>query len=318
MASQLGSLQAAVEKLHRLNAAKEREQEESRLRTELRLQQLEQRQSSMEAHISSLDQRIGDLEQGILEEIDEIRTSTRSMMSQVVGQIADQFDAVQAALDSAYKRHESDILAQKSSFTSLEKRMSEFTQQQEVVNSSLRQEFEDELRKEVETSSAAAALKTEEVVDALEHRMRDAHQEAMQAMHKRLDSNASELTQLQDRVKDLDRRQVEHVEEQKAALRKELDAVDNHHRKASKQLEEALTLWQDGLEEKVKELDHSLDQYKQYVRRLRSDVRGIKTENDSTAQTLIQAIKRELNENLSSSLTFERDLAALIGQFHDD
>eukprot|EP00887_Chlorella_sp_A99_P005419 scaffold1.g5419.t1 len=99
--AELTAARSAVEKVHRQVALLGRDQEEARIAGEKRAQQLEARQAEAERRLASLAGQVEELaaEQAVV--LEELQQSTKTTLSEVVGRIADQFEAVQGALDEA-------------------------------------------------------------------------------------------------------------------------------------------------------------------------------------------------------------------------
>ena len=317
IASQLASLQAAVEKLHRQNASRDREHEELRLRTELRLQQIEQRYSTYEDSLAMMDDRIGSLEQQTLEQIEDIRENSKSMMSLVVSRIADQFDAVQATIDEMTTRGENDTKAQHAAMESLENKMARNFDKQDNSMEAFKKDVYERLHQESVKLNNNLSTEIKESICTLEENLKQDWEMKFSSIQKNVEKNKVRNLDLQNQIDIVNEKISKELEANKAAMIAEMKDVEGRHLQSFKELQDALTLWQDTLEEKIREITGNFDQYKQYVRRLRTDIKNLKEENNATALVLTQAISKELDGNLGSSLHFQQDLAGLIGQFHE-
>jgi hypothetical protein len=92
-------------------------------------------------------------------------------------------------------------------------------------------------------------------------------------------------------------------------------AAELRESSASELMQEALTTWQGGVEERLDHAIAALTEYKKYVGRLRSEVNELRNESEHAAGVLIDAITRELGGAGGGVATLQRDAGVLLGQF---
>jgi hypothetical protein len=99
--AELAALRAAVEALQRDAAASARHAAEARVAGELRLQAAEARAAAAEVALRQVEAGAAGAAAEQAAALDELRGATKGMLSEVVRRIAEQFDAVQGALEAA-------------------------------------------------------------------------------------------------------------------------------------------------------------------------------------------------------------------------
>ncbi len=99
--AELAALCAAVEALQRDVAATARHAAEARVAGELRLQAAEARAAAAEVALRQVEAGAAGAAAEQAAALDELRGATKGMLSEVVRRIAEQFDAVQGALEAA-------------------------------------------------------------------------------------------------------------------------------------------------------------------------------------------------------------------------
>lgn len=212
---------------------------------------------------------------------------TKSMLSQVVSRIADQFDAVQASLDEAVAGRAEDLAQTMQALQTLHASLAELRTWTQEQASSTKQEV-DKL-----AESQEAARQREEQMSA-----------SIGALRERLAAHTAEAAGLQGAVQDQGARLNDLEATQKAAEAREAGS--------SQLMQEALTVWQHGVEAQLQELDGKLDQYKAYVGRLRREVRELGDERDGTHAVLMAALGKEMAGLGGGVALLQRDAAGLL------
>jgi len=93
-------------------------------------------------------------------------------------------------------------------------------------------------------------------------------------------------------------------------------AAEERESNASELMQEALAVWQRGLEDQVCEMAACLLDYKAYVRRLRKEVRSLEDERSGTHAALLEALSRELGGLSGGMGTLQRDAGGLLSELH--
>lgn len=254
ISGQLASLHSAIDKLQRQANSRAQEQEDARVEHELRLQQLEQRQAAAEATLRQMQEQIDEALSQQAAEFDELRQAMRGMMSQVVGRIADQFDAVQASLEEAIAGRATDAATQAEAVACLQTDLADLRTHNEAQVTTLRDEFTELLTTETRSTAAHAAehasslsavterltaleqAQTAAVAQAVQgsEKMQEALNEWQRGMEGRLGETSSKIDQYRSYVSRL-RHEVRELQEETSgahtalveALARELSGLGN-------------------------------------------------------------------------------------------
>ena len=275
ISGQLAGLNGAIEKLQRQATARARDQEDARLEQELRMQQLEERQSATEASLRQFEQHIDSVLDQQTAELDELRQAMRSMLSEVVSRIADQFDAVQSSLEEAIAGRAADRAEQ---FEAIDETR-RWTEAQTTL-------FKQEISETIRTQYHAASTTAEQ------------HAAALSTLTQRLALTDAAVGDHSVRLTGVEEAQ---------------GAAESREIKGSQLLQEALTLWQQGMEERLGSSASKFDEYKLYVVRLRKEIRQLQQENSLTQTALVEALTRELGGVGRGVALLQSDAAGLLG-----
>jgi chromosome segregation ATPase len=283
ISGQLAALHSTIEKMQRQANIRAREQEDARIAQELRLQQLEQHRAASTASFRQLEQQVDDSIAQQETDLNELAQTMREMMSQTVSRIADQFDAVQASLEEAAANRATDRAEQQHAGQALQDKISETRTWTEAHASSLRNEVSELIRAETQAAAAQAA-----------------EQAAM----------LSELAQRQIAFETKREAQADRL----SSLEQAHAAAEVREAKGSQMIQEALTVWQQAMDEKLNDASSKFDEYKNYVRRLRHEMREMKEESDLTHAALMDALARELQGFGNGVALLQNDAAGCLGQ----
>lgn len=260
-----------------------REQEDARAAQELRLQQLEQHHAATTASLRHLEQQVDDSIAQQEADLDELRQTLREMMSQTVSRIADQFDAVQASLEEEATNRATDRAEQQNAVKTLHEAVVETRIWTEAHANSLHSEVSELIRAETQAAAAQAA----------EHA-----------------ATLSELARRQIAFETTGEAQADRL----SSLEQAHAAAEIREAKGSQMIQEALTVWQQAMDEKLNGASSKFDEYKNYVRRLRHEMREMKEESDLTHAALVDALARELQGLGNGVALLQNDAAGLLGQ----
>jgi myosin heavy subunit len=247
------------------------------------LQQLEQHRAATAAALRQLEQQMRDTVAQQEEDFDELRQTMREMMSQTVSRIADQFDAVQAALEETTANSAADRAEQRHTAETLHAAFAETRTWTEANANSLRSEVSELLRAETQAAAAQAAQQSAALTELTQRQM------------------ASETT-------------IESHSDRVSSLEQAHAAAEVREMKGSQMIQEALTVWQATMDEKLNDASSKFDNYKKYVGRLRHEMREMKEESDLTHAALVDALARELQGLGNGVALLQNDAAGLLGQ----
>ncbi len=204
-------------------------------------------------------------------------------MSQTVSRIADQFDALQASLEDVAAKRATDLAEQQQTAATLHAAVAETRTWTEAHANSLRSEVSELLRAETQAAAAQAA------------------------------DHAASLTELAQRQNSSEAT-TEAVSTRLSSLEQAQAAAEIREIKGSQMIQEALTVWQHAMDEKLNDAGTKFEDYKKYVGRLRHEMREMKEESDLTHAALVDALARELQGVGNGVALLQNDAAGLLGQ----
>lgn len=105
---QLAALQSSLDKIQRQLANKSQEDSQIHAQYQLKLQSLESKHTDMEASLQALHEQVQTALSHHSDQMNDLRHTTKTMLSQVVTRIADQFDAVQSSFEDVLASHTKD------------------------------------------------------------------------------------------------------------------------------------------------------------------------------------------------------------------
>lgn len=279
---QLTALQAAVDTLQRQVASRARERDDYGAATELRVQGLEARITTAEAVLQELENKVDDAAATQASHVDELRQMTRGMLSQVINRIADQFDAVQESLEEVMTSHTRDREVAATMDAALRTVMDAAHNELQNQIASARQE----------TGAECAALR--ESLSGIEA------------------SNSAVVSELQRRQASVDALLEDHISKLNGlqeALRVEEERQAGNHAL----LQDALAVWQRGLEDRLEAATTKFIEYKEYVSRLRREIRDLHDNSKAWNTILTQALSGEMHDLEAGLAQLQQDTAGLLG-----
>jgi len=269
--------------MQRQATTRAREQEDARLAQELRLRQLEQHHAATTTSLRQLEQQVDDSIAQQEADLEELAQTMRGMMSQTVSRIADQFDAVQASLEEEATHRATDRAEQQQAGEALHREIAETRTWTEAHATSLRSEVSELIRAETQAAAAQAAEQATMLSEVVQRQI---------AFETKREAQADRLSSLEEAQ----------------------SAAEIREAKGSQMIQEALTVWQQAMDEKLNDASSKFDEYKNYVRRLRHEMREMREESDLTHAALVDALARELQGLGNGVALLQNDSAGLLGQ----
>lgn len=101
-----------------------------------------------------------------------------------------------------------------------------------------------------------------------------------------------------------------------ASLREAQVAAEEREGEASILLQDALTLWQHGLEEQLGGLSTKFDEYKAYIKRLRKEVHELQEERAAYGAQM-GVLQQELGGTQQGMRALHREAAAILGELQE-
>jgi hypothetical protein len=292
---ELAEARSCIDKLQRQVAVLQHDQEESRFTIERRVQALEAKTASSDARIAGLDSQIEELRSRNIALLEELRQSTREAVADVIDRVAEQFEALQAALDEAVGDRAADA--------------KERAAAARLVGDALaaqRQWTEEQLADTRTRTTQAADAAIAALASSIEL-FKTENKAAITAMQEKVQIELQMAAEVgcnqQDAIDDL-RKKLHDTATAVTSLAQDLEITQNKDAESMTQLKQAVQVWQQGLEEKLVLLGHKFDQYRGYVKKLRKEVgdvrvgqedeRNIAAVRNQKAQSEVAAMLKEL------------------------
>jgi len=227
--------------------------------------------------------------------LEELRQSTREAVADVIDRVAEQFEALQAALDEAVGDRAADA--------------KERAAAARLVGDALaaqRQWTEEQLADTRTRTTQAADAAIAALASSIEL-FKTENKAAITAMQEKVQIELQMAAEVgcnqQDAIDDL-RKKLHDTATAVTSLAQDLEITQNKDAESMTQLKQAVQVWQQGLEEKLVLLGHKFDQYRGYVKKLRKEVgdvrvgqedeRNIAAVRNQKAQSEVAAMLKEL------------------------
>jgi chromosome segregation ATPase len=269
--------------------------QEARIQAEKRLQQVEARQAEARRQLAALGAAADAVAANATAAVEELRQATKGMLGEVISRIADQFDALQAALEEAIGGRAAEAEARAAAAAAQQRALAEQRAWVEQQARELQQQLDEKLTA-AGSKVAAAADEQRQVLESQLHEAVATQQQAsaevkadLEATHQRLLEIGQKQAAADDRLEQQERQLAEVAAAQEAAtpalsdklaamqqgqkaqsaaleaLQQRLASLAEQHTAAVAQqasgeglLREALTVWQQGLEGQLSTLEGRL------------------------------------------------------------
>ena len=227
--------------------------------------------------------------------LEELRQSTREAVADVIDRVAEQFEALQAALDEAVGDRAADT--------------KERAAAARLVGDALaaqRQWTEEQLADTRTRATQAADAAIAALASSIEL-FKTENKAAITAMQEKIQIELQMAAEVgcnqQDAIDDL-KKKFHDTANAVTSLAQDLEITQIKDAESMTQLKQAVQVWQQGLEEKLVLLGQKFDQYRGYVKRLRKEVgdvrvgqddeRNIAAVRNQKAQSEVAAMLKEL------------------------